>query len=227
MRLVIIGCTHNYQYEIGKLPDGNILIHTGDMTNHGTEKEINHFGYWLESIKDQYEKIFICAGNHDFLFQTNKHKALSLLNLNNDNKIVYLENQEFIYNGIKFYGSPVTTFYHDWAFNVHRGDDIKKYWNLIPLDTDVLITHGPPDKILDVNFQDICTGCEDLLNRVLEVKPLLHCFSHIHESRGSLNFNNTIFINNSMVNRLINREGLVYSPVVVDIEDGKVNIIQI
>jgi len=46
--------------------------------------------------------------------------------------------------GIKIYGSPWQPSYHDWAFNLERGEAIRKKWDLIPGDTDVLITHGPP-----------------------------------------------------------------------------------
>jgi len=32
----------------------------------------------------------------------------------------------------------------DWAFNLERGEPLQKKWDLIPEDTDILITHGPP-----------------------------------------------------------------------------------
>ena len=57
---------------------------------------------------------------------------------------------------------------------------------MIPLDTDVLITHGPPFGILDRCYDDQRVGCEELLKAVKRVKPKLHVFGHIHENYGLL-----------------------------------------
>ena len=39
-------------------------------------------------------------------------------------------------------------------------------WSKIPKDTDILITHGPPYKILDKTITGIDAGCIELLNTV-------------------------------------------------------------
>ena len=39
------------------------------------------------------------------------------------------------------YRQPV---FGNWGFNIERGDPIQKKWDMIPDDTDILITHGPP-----------------------------------------------------------------------------------
>ena len=55
-------------------------------------------------------------------------------------------------------------------------------WNLIPDDTDVLITHGPPAGHRDLTKAGHNAGCVELLQTVeLRVKPLFHIFGHIHE----------------------------------------------
>ena len=46
--------------------------------------------------------------------------------------------------GVKVYGSPWQPWFGGWAFNLERGPDIAAKWALIPDDTDVLLTHGPP-----------------------------------------------------------------------------------
>ena len=60
-----------------------------------------------------------------------------------------------------------------------------------PNDTKILITHGPPYGILDQSsFADGTLrkehlGCEDLMNRIKELKELdLHFFGHIHTPGG-------------------------------------------
>lgn len=59
-------------------------------------------------------------------------------------KLIYLEDQSVEINGVKIYGSPWQPLYHDWAFQLEKGEQIKRMWDLIPPDVDVLLTHGPP-----------------------------------------------------------------------------------
>lgn len=56
---------------------------------------------------------------------------------------------------------------------------IARNWALIPATTDVLVTHGPPNGKRDFNGIEH-SGCELLLQHVLEVSPKLHVFGHIH-----------------------------------------------
>ena len=53
-----------------------------------------------------------------------------------------------------------------------RGAEIAEKWKLIPDDTDILITHGPPNGILDEvprKFFVENTGCEELIKKVEEL----------------------------------------------------------
>jgi len=76
-----------------------------------------------------------------------------------------------------------------------RGNEIEKHWKLIPNDTDILITHGPPYGILDKTFQNSDVGCVNLLEKVEIVQPKYHIFGHIHEGFGTSKLNNTTYIN--------------------------------
>ena len=107
-----------------------------------------------------------------------------------------LIDEEFIYEDVKFYGSPMTPSFHrqNWVFNADRGEEISKYWAKIPSDVNVLITHGPPYGILDtipLSFrqspdEDIHRGCKDLLGVIKKrlIKLKLHCFGHLHNHYG-------------------------------------------
>ena len=88
----------------------------------------------------------------------------------------------------------------DWAFNLPRGPKIKKKWDLIPSDTDILITHGPPYSICDKTIHGNREGCVDLLNTVRQVEPKYHIFGHIHEAYGMIKEGKTTFMNVSIVN---------------------------
>ena len=115
---------------------------------------------------------------------------------------------------MKIWGSPVTPTFFNWAFNVDRGKAIEKYWNMIPIDTDILLTHGPVKGILDRTISDINAGCEDLLNTVKKVKPKFHLFGHIHEAYGKEKVKETTFVNGSLLNE---KYELVNSPVEIDL----------
>ncbi len=183
MRLVIISDTHNKMSSIN-LPKGDVLIHCGDFTVTGTVSEITQFNRELLRQANKFNHIIIIAGNHDLLFERQPQLARSLL----DSRVNYLQDSFCVIDGIKFYGSPYQPRFFDWAFNLMRGAELAEKWNLIPDETDVLITHGPPFGILDeVPRQYFIenTGCEELRKRVETIKPKLHIFGHIHCGYGT------------------------------------------
>lgn len=78
---------------------------------------------------------------------------------------------------------------------------MKHVWDMIPSDTDILVTHGPPYGIGDSNGTVNC-GCKTLNETVIErVKPSYHIFGHIHEGYGSWSNGQTVFINASICNQ--------------------------
>lgn len=188
MKLVSISDIHTKQWQLNSiLPDGDVLVCAGDLTYNGTIMEVQDFCTWLGGFpKEKYKHRVIIAGNHDFGFEQNPDLFRKMVE---DTGAIYLENESVVIDGFKFYGSPVTPRFFDWAFNVDRGSLIKMVWEKIPLDTDVLITHGPPmfhgdwvQNRYSPNGQNV--GCEDLRNRLSIVKPQVHFFGHIHEGYG-------------------------------------------
>lgn len=55
--------------------------------------------------------------------------------------------------------------------------------NPIPEDVDIVMTHGPPRGVLD-ECAGGNVGCPNLLRAMERVRPMLHCFGHIHEGHG-------------------------------------------
>jgi len=194
MKIIAISDTHGQHRKL-QLPKGDILIHAGDLSKRGGKLEIMDFLDWYSKLDFQY-KIFI-AGNHDFYFQDADPKEIKELIPSN---LIYLNDTGIEIEGIKIWGSPIQPWFYDWAFNRQRGADIKKHWDLIPEETDILITHGPALRILDMTAKQEAVGCEDLFNRIMEIKPKIHIFGHIHEAQGELKFMGTHFINASVVN---------------------------
>lgn len=193
----------------------DLIIHSGDISMRGLENEIDSFLKWFSNLP--YKHKVMIAGNHDFLFDLQRTIAKELLAKYPN--IIYLENEETTIEGLKIWGSPIQPWFHNWAFNKFRGEDIKKYWDLIPLDTDILITHGPPFDILDLCLNGDVVGCEDLLEKVKAVKPLIHVFGHIHESSGYEFKHDIHFVNASVLNA---RYQLVTKPRIFEIDENKV-----
>lgn len=203
MKFVAISDTHG-QHQSLILPKGDVIIHAGDVSSMGRESEIIEFLKWF-SQADFEHKIFI-AGNHDFYFEREKAATIAQLIPSN---IVYLNDSGIEIQGTKraafrIWGSPISPWFYNWAFNRYRGEDIKKHWNKIPQDTDILITHGPVFGILDKTTRNEHVGCKDLLNKVEEIKPKFHICGHIHEAYGYLKQENTEYINASVLDENYN-----------------------
>jgi len=194
VRIVAISDTHGLHNQLN-LPKGDMLLHSGDVSKRGSEQEIIAFLNWF-SQQDFAYKIFI-AGNHDFYFEETPAAGIAALIPEN---VIYLNDSGVTVEGIYIWGSPVQPRFFDWAFNRDRGADIDRHWQLIPENTDILLTHGPPKGILDKTFQGLDVGCEMLLQRINQIQPKYSIFGHIHEAHGQVTKNNIHFINASVVN---------------------------
>lgn len=211
-----IGCLHG---SAPKLEGGDLLIVTGDLTARDQPDEYSEFFSWL-TCQNYTHKILI-SGNHDKEIENGLDFSFE------DERIYYLEDTNMEIEGFKIFGSPWTASFKGinpkcTAFTVrhcdHTDEILGGYWDLIPKDTDILITHGPPFGIFDGVKDRHCdcgyncmmpTGSKTLLDKVLEIKPKLHVYSHIHEEGGQQMIfkrpgygdeNNTIFINCSIMN---------------------------
>lgn len=189
MKIVAISDTHNRQNKL-VIPECDILIHAGDWTSRGYRHEIRDFAKWLDK-QVQCSEIVLIPGNHELEFEN--HLPASLEWFKEECPWAHLLiNESIAIDGIKIYGSPITPFFCDWAWNKHRGDQIQPYWDAIPDDTNILITHGPPYGILDQTtyadgtIREDRLGCYQLMNRIKQLKDLdLHFFGHIHAPGGT------------------------------------------
>jgi hypothetical protein len=195
MRLVVISDTHGLHNGIEGLPDGDVLVHAGDFMNSGFDPEdIWSFNRWLGEQSFKY--CVVTGGNHDRYFEIAPEQARPLLS-----NAIYLENTGLIIDSVSFWGSPYTPEFLNWAFMYPRGSAAKQYWDQIPYNLDVLITHGPPFGILDqVAPGGAHLGCEELLKAVQEKRPKLHIFGHIHGGAGTFENGVTRFVNAAYLN---------------------------
>jgi calcineurin-like phosphoesterase family protein len=231
MRIVCVSDTHTYGPLI-QVPDGDVLVHAGDLTFRGTLDEVHGELAWLASLPHKH-KLFI-AGNHDFYFDERFQDGHVFRNwvierptpipalLAEYPELTYLQDSSVTLDGVKFYGSPWQPWYYDWAFQFKNGDrnEAARKWGEIPLDTDVLITHGPALGILDKAYDRDKLGDEylrDALNDLTNLK--LHVCGHIHESYGIKRLNRGDGTMVPFVNAAINNIDYrpINAPIVVDL----------
>jgi Icc-related predicted phosphoesterase len=189
MKLLHISDTHGFH---GTLPDErfkdiDVVIHSGDCSNwmdpYRNEPEVRNFIEWYSSIPVKH-KIYV-AGNHDTSIERRMVTPADFA----QKGIIYLENASTTIDGIKFWGSPHTPTFGNWAFMKAR-EKINRVWDTIPDDTDVVIVHGPPKTVRDVSYDrdgnlEFC-GCSALTKRCWKMKDQLKlvAFGHIHNMDG-------------------------------------------
>lgn len=240
MRIVCLSDTHTYGRRL-VVPDGDVLIHAGDHTFLGTKEETKQALKWLASLPHQHK--LLIAGNHDFYFDDDApeyfrswktYKPYTKQNMLERHGIglTYLEDSGAEIDGVTFYGSPWSPAYYDWAFNFKEAwkgglAQAEQEWANIPTDVNVLITHTPPQGILDAAADGRKTGCYLLRRRVQQLPQLrLHVFGHIHESYGREDYKEVpydgsgerqlTFVNASICNLEYDPDNL-RQPIVVDL----------
>lgn len=176
MRFVCVSDTH-IQGEIPKFV-GDVLLHAGDLTVRGTVSE-------LEKAADELaaypcKQLVVIPGNHDILFEEDEAAARKIFE---ERQITVLIDQGIEISGVKIWGSPRQPEFCNWAFGYNRAA-ASTLWDMIPDDTEILITHGPPQYVLDKTLRGEHVGCHDLRNAVDRVKPKYHIFGHIHGGYG-------------------------------------------
>jgi len=224
MRIVLVSDTHGLHDSL-RIPDGDVLIHAGDLTASGRPEELAVAAKWLDSLPHHYK--IVVAGNHDLLFERSPSLAKEIMR---GAGATYLQDSGTRIEGLSAYGSPWQPEFMHWAFNVSRGE-LSRYWDQIPCGLDLLITHGPPYGILDQKVPAAMrknasweqeepfagsdhVGCEELLAAVQRVKPRVHVFGHIHGGYGTARDESTTFYNASLCNE---RYEPINAPWVIDI----------
>ena len=190
IRIVAMADTHLHHDGL-VVPDGDVLVHAGDMLQYGTLEELARAASFLRALPHPIK--IIVAGNHEVCLEKRPAEARALLD-----GFIYLEDEAAVVHGLVFYGSPWQPKFRIWAFGATRGAELASKWAKIPDRVDVLVTHGPPQGFGDrVPWREVerRVGCVDLLARVRAVAPPLHLFGHIHQDRGQWTDGATTFAN--------------------------------
>ena len=183
--IVCVSDTHNTK---PTLPDGDVLLHAGDLSQYGMFEEIQAQLDWLKTQPHQHK--IVIAGNHDLLLDSAFVKSHPDRELDKRGKsrcdldwgdIVYLQNSSVNImcgqRSFSIFGSPLTPRCGNFAFQYEPSNDLWK--GRVPRGTRILLTHGPPALHLDES-----KGCPYLLKELWRARPSLVVFGHIHNAHG-------------------------------------------
>jgi Icc-related predicted phosphoesterase len=186
MRIRAISDTHELENEV-EIPPCDLLIHSGDWSFFGkSAKAMDAFNTWLSEQPARY-RVLTC-GNHEYPVEADPDKWRRRLS-----NATLLLNESVTIEGIRLWATPITLSLGG-AFALDSESDREKMFNTIPEGTDILISHGPPQDVLDSG-----QGCSALRRAIIRVKPKLHCFGHIHGAYGVQPTKNTLFVNAALL----------------------------
>ncbi len=198
MRIAATADLHGF---LPAVPECDVLVIAGDITpatNHDVTFQAEWldgpFRAWLNAAPARH--IVGIAGNHDFVFE----RAPELVPA--DLPWTYLQDSGTEIEGLQFWGSPWTPWFHDWAFNAPKGDAADAFLDerYAPVKTaDVLLIHGPPAGYGDRTATGHLAGSNAFLRLIDRTTPKLAVYGHIHEGRGSWTRGTTQLVNASAV----------------------------
>lgn len=206
MKIAALSDLHGYLPN--DIEPADIVVIAGDICPLQCQRRIREamlwiydfFIPWAESLP--CEKVYVIAGNHDFVFDSKYSIYNGNLISKASDKIVYLEDSGAEYNGIKIYGTPWCQNLYSWAF--YSANTYDKYKN-IPDDTDLLITHQPPKvgKVGTTNpwsYNERDFG-DSNLTRILDEKKMhcIHICGHVHSGEhGGVQYGDAVVYNVSI-----------------------------
>ena len=234
VRFVAISDTHTRHGDFAALPNGDVLLHTGDFCNAGTLDEIASFCEFARALP--FRRKLLTPGNHDMpcdaaWYEQNWrewHAApedpARVAEMLRDAGVEVLSERATVVDGLRVFGSPLQPRQPksrpQMAFGRTRGAELKAAWARVPDGVDVLLTHTPPAGVLDASEYSMRPlGCEELLRAVQRrVRPALHVFGHVHGGYGAHADARTLFVNAASVTERRGEAGAALNPpLVVDV----------
>jgi len=190
MKIVALSDTHTKHRNIS-IPKGDILIFAGDFEVRDTF-DLIEMRDWLNDL--DFKHIVTIFGNHDFTGLIKLEALRSIFQ-----RVHYLCNSSVVINGIKIWGSSYSPMYNDWAW-MKPDNYLKEIWSMIPLNTDIVVTHCMPYGILDQVLPKMeSVGSLTLRDRIKEVQPIIQIGGHLHESYGKYTDGKTDYYNVSVL----------------------------
>lgn len=190
------------------VPECDVLCIAGDVVDLLVQHSSDESDAWWSTAfitwanKLSCKKIFVVPGNHDIYIEqlydglikdTTLQEFKDKISLLTNDKVVFLIDELYEYEGVKFYGTPWIAPIHwqTWAFEdtQHEYDEYVCPYENIP-NCDILITHENPN--YNEKLENYCFG-----------KYKYHFFGHWHNgiSYGHLNQHNCSILTDSYMIR--------------------------
>lgn len=199
------------------IPKCDVLCICGDIVGLNDQRSMDASKHWFENRfvnwinKLPCDKVLVIPGNHDFYLEKchmnydNFNSALLRdIELKTNDKLKFLIDKTFIYEGVNFYGTPwinPVSSRSYWAFQMDYAMEGPYQFENIPDNTDVLLSHDNP------------YNNETLSKYSKNIK--YHFYGHWHEGVTSEKRNR---YNCSLLN---DNYYLKYKPVIIDIMTDK------
>jgi Icc-related predicted phosphoesterase len=191
--IVLLSDTHELHRDV-EVPPGDLLIHAGDITFFSKRPSVlADFNMWLGQLPHRHKVVI--PGNHDSLLSKDIYRS----QITNAHLLI---DSGVEIEGLRIWGSPVTP-YGNVAFGIAGSAERAEHWSSIPEDLDILVTHGPPHRVLDCAPGEIHHGGDpELRLAVIRKRPRLHVFGHVHSAYGMRHTERTLFVNAALAGEL-------------------------
>ena len=174
----------------------DVLCICGDIVPLEVQVNSKKSKRWLKELfipwcsKQPCKKVLVVGGNHDFFLW---HHPLQMKEMvKEEEKIEYLLNEGYEFEGVKFFGTPLCKEFGYWAFMYPYDEQdriLDKALEEWGKNIDVLLTHDSPYGVSDIILDKSCPwatdehiGNKSLEAFIIKTAPKLHLHGHLHST---------------------------------------------
>ena len=179
-----------------KIQPCDVLCICGDIVPLEIQVNSKKSKRWLKELfipwcsKQPCKKVLVVGGNHDFFLW---HHPLQMKEMvKEEEKIEYLLNEGYEFEGVKFFGTPLCKEFGYWAFMYPYDEQdriLDKALEEWGKNIDVLLTHDSPYGVSDIILDKSCPwatdehiGNKSLEAFIIKTAPKLHLHGHLHST---------------------------------------------
>lgn len=179
-----------------KIQPCDVLCICGDIVPLEVQVNSKKSKRWLKELfipwcsKQPCKKVLVVGGNHDFFLW---HHPLQMKEMvKEEEKIEYLLNEGYEFEGVKFFGTPLCKEFGYWAFMYPYDEQdriLDKALEEWGKNIDVLLTHDSPYGVSDIILDKSCPwatdehiGNKSLEAFIIKTAPKLHLHGHLHST---------------------------------------------
>ncbi len=171
MKLACFSDTNGMHNNLQIREDTDVAIFCGDFSVSGNLSDTVDFLSWYG--EQPAKRKVLVAGEKDLLVEAEPQLFRDFCEKKG---IIYLEDDMYVYEGKRFYGTPRSLSLTKGAFTYNEAT-LDKFFSRIPKEVDILISHYPANGILDRD-KGLTIGSTSLKDKIQKIKPTLFIFGH-------------------------------------------------